>query len=689
MPKPNKGGGDSGGNTIRGSRRDDTLISTSADDIVKAGSGTDTLVIDGSVWDYDWSWTSEKGVDWKLTDTSGQTGVDKLSNVEILQFNDATIVLGEDIPMEIFDAPTTFEVMEDETTEFSFIVRDIDDNDAEVRFESGFNYLDTAFGRMRVGTNMESFDNGLYLWGPQSTQRVFDFEFSYNETGASLAEGEIRIETVTLFVTTTSSEDFFGYTAKETREVTFDVQITGVNDAPTIAGYAAFEMTNAGSNTFELSALGNDIDSDDDGTTLTYDIVSVSQIYGDHRYPFDIATDGNQLLVSPDGLPVGLATDEESWAEVELQTIDRHGAVSENTIVVDITMAGTATGSLRSSVLDMNGDVDLSSVTFGPDDIVDYGTETLFSATNPLPEYVAPMLEYSLGDDARHITAGSLSGFTFETDETAESRLGLGADTLVFNLTSPTQQFFALNQIDTGWGEDVVVLDMTGGNEMRYYGTSIDTGAQSDQVIVRADATTGAWFNPEISTGSGHDVVDLQFSHLGGPAELVSDAQINLGSGNDTLNFVLNSDPSIDLATAITLEISAGDGNDFIHIDTSDISAIDYRNADGTSTTASDFYPGGTVGDIYLGNGDDTLVLDLNSPPSGNTALSVYGDGHFDNGGFDNVTLQNIVSTDVTSSNTTDAFGKQGTALDLGNGQIINLFDVDELIFADDVNWAL
>ena len=206
MPKPTKGGnatgGDSGGSTLRGTRGDDTLISTAGDDIVKGSSGTDTLVLDGSVWDYDWSRSIEKGIDWKLTDTSGGTGVDLLSGIEILQFNDATIVLGEDLPMEISGVPETFAVTEDEDASFSFTILDLDDNQVDVKLGSpSGNWTETTeYGRITVLSNTDSYTNGDYKWGPQSTQRVYDFSFEYNEAGASLAEGEVWIETVTLYV---------------------------------------------------------------------------------------------------------------------------------------------------------------------------------------------------------------------------------------------------------------------------------------------------------------------------------------------------------------------------------------------------------------------------------------------------------------------------------------------------------
>ncbi|MCV2879065.1 hypothetical protein OE699_09375 [Sedimentimonas flavescens] len=695
MPKPTKGGGDAGsttgGSTLRGTRGDDTLISTAGDDVVKGSSGTDTLVLDGSVWDYDWSRSIEKGIDWKLTDTSGGTGVDLLSGIEILQFNDATIVLGQDLPMEISGVPETFAVTEDTDASFSFTILDLDDNQVSAKLSApNGNWTETTeFGRLTVLSNTDSYSNGDYKWGPQSTQRVYDFSFEYNEAGVSLAEGEVWIETVTLYVTTTSTEDFFGYTPQETRAVTFDLAITGVNDAPTIRGTASFVTDDTGEARFDLSALGSDIDSDDDGTTLDYEIVSVTQNYVHYRYPFDISTEGSTLVVSPEGLPIGLTTDEESWAKVELRAVDGHGAVSESTATVDVTLHGTATSSVRASVLGPDGEIDLSSVSFDPADVLDYGTATLFSAGYTDPALVAPMLDYTLGDDARHISAGTISGYTFETDETVESRLGLGADTLVFNLTSPTQQFFALNEIDTGWGEDVVILQMLGGEEMRFYGSSIDTGAQSDQVVIRADAQSGAWFNPEINTGSGHDVVDLHFTHLGASGELISDASIVLGSGDDSLSFVLDSDPSVALATKISLSISGGGGDDVIHVDTSDVTSLYIPPLEAPGSDPVQFYPGGTEGSIWLGSGDDTLSLALNAPVSGSTHLSVYGDDYSGNDGFDSVTLLNLSASDVTVSTTTDSYGAEGVSLSMGDGQFIDLYGIDEVIFSDGETWLL
>ncbi|PCD76866.1 hypothetical protein [Pseudothioclava arenosa] len=697
MPKPTKGGNDTGsdtgGTTLRGTRGDDTLISTAGDDIVRGSSGTDTLVLDGSVWDYDWSRSIEKGIDWKLTDTSGGTGVDLLSGIEILQFNDATIVLGEDLPMEITGVPETFAVTEDESGTFSFMVRDLDDNRVAVKVGSpiGTSTGTTEYGRITVDYNTDSFTNGDYKSGPQSKQIVYDFTFKYNEAGASLAEGEVWIETVTLYVTTTSTEDFFGYTATETREVTFDLVVTGVNDAPTIRGTASFVADDTGEWRFDLSALGSDIDSDDDGSTLDYEVVSITQTYGNYRFPFGISTEGSSLVISPEGLPVGFASDEESWAKVELRAVDSHGAVSAGTVTVDVTMHGTATSSVRASVLGPDGEIDLSSISFDPADILDYGTKTLFGILYTDPAQVAPMLEYTLGDDTRYISAGGIGGYTLNTDETAESRLGLGADTLVFELTNPLQQFFALNEIDTGWGEDVVILQMLGADEMLFYGSSIDTGAQSDQVVIRADAMTRAWFSPEIDTDSGHDVVDLHLTYNGAlSGELRSDASIYLGSGDDRLSFVLESDPSVELATKVSLKIFGEDGDDVIHVDTSTITSLYIPPFEGPGDDLTQFYPGGTEGVISLGAGDDTLSLALNAPAPGSTSrLSVYGSYVDSADEYDRVILLELNASDLTMAAVTDESGRSGISLTAGDGRYIDLYNIDELIFADGETWLL
>lgn len=684
---------DSGGGKVRGTNGNDVFTSTSGNELFQGREGTDTLILNGSVWDYDWSveW-HERGVDWTILDTTGADGEDSLSSVEILQFDDATIVLGQDTPMEIIaDAPERFVVYEDETDSFDLVIQDLDDTDVDVKFETGLWSQDRDYADLTILQNLASDQN---RYGAHSVQRVYEFTYDYVEGDVSLAEGEEYVQTVTLLATTTSSEDFFGYTEEETRAITFDLVIVGQNDAPTIGAGASFTTNLVAGDVFDLSGLGDDIDSDDDGATLDYEIVSVTQQYTYYSYPLGFTTDGSTLVMSGDGLPVGMTTDEEAWAQVELRAVDRHGATSATTAEVDIVVQGTATERVRASALDANGDIDLSSVTFGPDDVVDYGPDILFYTVDLDPALIAPMLEYTLGDDVRHITAGTISGFEFETDATATADGGIGADTLIFTFENPVESYFALNSIETGYGEDVVIVDMTGAPETYHYGTSIDTGAQSDQVIIRQDASVNAWLMPEVNTGSGHDVVDIEFvwDGTGDYSQLMLQPNVSLWSGDDTFRFVATSSTGNAAGYNLTFGVDAGDGDDYLVIDTSGLPAgtpIPGGLGDAYNIY-NEQYPGGASGYISLGLGSDTLELAVSDPFYGETTLVVEGDRLYaEPTEWDHVILTDLTQADVDIVMFTDSSNRTGFRLSTDGGQHIELIGIEQVTFADGTDWVL
>ena len=88
MAKPSgkgKGGGggggdtDSGGGKVRGTNGNDVFTSTSGNELFQGREGTDTLILNGSVWDYDWDIERlERGVDWTILDTTGADGEDSV-----------------------------------------------------------------------------------------------------------------------------------------------------------------------------------------------------------------------------------------------------------------------------------------------------------------------------------------------------------------------------------------------------------------------------------------------------------------------------------------------------------------------------------------------------------------------------------------------------------------------------------
>ena len=82
-------------NVINGTAGDDTLISTSANDIVDGGAGKDTVQFNGVSTDFSWSQNADAS--WTVKDlrTGSPDGTDTLRNIEQLKFTDKLVVLVE------------------------------------------------------------------------------------------------------------------------------------------------------------------------------------------------------------------------------------------------------------------------------------------------------------------------------------------------------------------------------------------------------------------------------------------------------------------------------------------------------------------------------------------------------------------------------------------------------------------
>ena len=139
----------------------------------------------------------------------------------------------------------------------------------------------------------------------------------------------------------------------------------------------------------------------------------------------------------------------------------------------------------------------------------------------------------------------------------------------------------------------------------------------------------------------------------------------------------------------IDLSISAGAGNDMVFADTSAVTGFDYSGLGPDHDLFTEQYHGGTNGSVSLGDGDDMLSLALNMPQSGGNSLKVYGDAFGGEDGSDTVTLLNVHAGDVGTTAIADELGRDGIALSTADGQLVELYGVDQLIFADDTSWML
>ena len=152
-----------------------------------------------------------------------------------------------------------------------------------------------------------------------------DGSFSFDPNGEfeDLAAGETRDVTFTYEVT-----DLDG----DTSQATVTITVTGTNDAPTMSAGVAAAIEDGPTVDVDLSAFGADIDSDDDGNTLTYSVAS-APLEG------SASVTGTTLTFDPGSDFQDLATGETRDVVVTIQVTDSHGA--STTADVTVTVTGT------------------------------------------------------------------------------------------------------------------------------------------------------------------------------------------------------------------------------------------------------------------------------------------------------------------------------------------------------------
>ena len=134
-------------------------------------------------------------------------------------------------------------------------------------------------------------------------------------------------ETLTTIVTVTAT-DRNG--ASVSNDVT--VTITGTNDAPTLTAGVLAAAEDGPAVTLNLATLGDDIDSDNDGTDLTYTITGAPSVG-------TASITGTQLSYSVGTAFQELGQGETATQDIEVTATDRNGAAVTSTVTV--TISGT------------------------------------------------------------------------------------------------------------------------------------------------------------------------------------------------------------------------------------------------------------------------------------------------------------------------------------------------------------
>ncbi|MFD1344590.1 hypothetical protein [Litorisediminicola beolgyonensis] len=604
MPKPQKPSDEIGGVTFH--------YAQPTDDKVRGGNGFDVMVYSGSIWDFFIKWGDRDAlIVSDLNRDDGYMGLDNLYKFEALQFDDAYMLLTEDNPTTI-DAPDgPVRVTVGETVTYTVTITDYDDlfeynfNDAASVYDTGILYWDyTGGGWTRMGRQTEL----TFRYTPDRVNiyRTFD--------PVVLAEGEIREQRIVFDIVMPDG------TVIQQETV---IELVGVNDAPVLEeGFRSLSATQGQTAAFlDLAAIASDIDSDDDGATLNFEILSAPAGFG-------ARIEGGRLVLDPGSAVDGFDTDEFLEGEVVLRAVDRHGAAS-NEITVDLTVYGA--GLPETPLVWGDGGIKWNAIGIGR---TDAPWRLQYDGLLDDPSYPA-LVTGTEGDDIIQLRSKILR--VFQDDDFFYGAQGVtnyetlpiqtfGGDDIV-SLVGHGQDFtlFQFVDVGTGMGDDIVVVDMRSPGAAIAQGMNISTAQGSDQVLVQMRGGLETAFWSDVSTGSGHDVVSIRLldsdtTSLGGYQSV--NGSFDLGSGDDWLKIRITGENALSSA-ALGTSIDAGTGDDFVFFSNAKV---------GLRPDAIGFM-GGFDGEIEMGAGNDRLILDLSEATGWGHELVIDGDGDTWRGG--------------------------------------------------------
>lgn len=254
------------------------------------------------------------------------------------------------------------------------------------------------------------------------------------------AEGSASISGTTL--TFDTEGDFQDLAKDQTRQVVIDVTakdkhgatatnqvtvtVTGVNDDPTLTAGALAATEDGSAVTLDLSALGDDVDSDDSGSTLTYSLENtpVSGVASISGTTLSFAPVGD--AESKGSAPFqSLAAGETTSFDLKVKATDEHGASASNVVTVTVTgknddptlAAGALAASEDGSVVtldlsalgnDIDSDNDGSNLVYSVSGQPSKGTASISGST----------LTYDVGNQFQELAAGQTKNLVVQVTAT-------------------------------------------------------------------------------------------------------------------------------------------------------------------------------------------------------------------------------------------------------------------------------
>jgi len=359
---------------------DDVVTGGAGDDLMHGNDGFDTAVFSGSVFDY--TFADGKG---NATIVTGADGIDTLKHFELLKFDDYSYYIDgtNNAPFTRADSGET-----DEDT--AVVVEDLLANDMDI---DGDEFSITSVTASASGAIVTLTDPaGSVAYDP-------------NDSFESLAVGQ-------------TASDSFDYTVTDSeggsRTQSVTITVTGVNDAPTLEDGSAAASEDGAAVNVDLSVLGDDVDSDNDGGNLDYSLLNSAPAGS-------ASVSGTNLSFDPGSAFQNLAKGETTSFDLNVRATDAHGATADNTVAVTVsgvndapTLAGSSIAAQEdgaSVVVDLSvlGD-DIDSDNDGGN--LDYSL--LNSAAGGTASITGSELTFNPGSDFQSLAAGQTQSFDLE-----------------------------------------------------------------------------------------------------------------------------------------------------------------------------------------------------------------------------------------------------------------------------------
>lgn len=359
-----------------------------------------------------------------------------------------------------------------------------------------------------VGDDIDSDDDGGSLIytivenpavGTLSNNGDGTFSYDPGSNFQSLHEGEILTQTVTYVAT-----DSHGAISAP---ATLTITVVGTNDGPTLASGTLAASEDGPVVTLDLSALGDDIDNDDTGSTLTYTLLGAAAAGS-------AAINGTSLAFNPGSDFQSLAAGQTTDVTLDVEAKDQHGATAVNAVTVTITGVNDAPTVENVAIAAVEDGAAVSGAFVGDDvDSDDDAGSLSYSftsapATGSLTNNGDGTFSYDPGSNFQSLAQGESTQISVDyiaTDShTTSSTPGTVTITVTGTNDDPTLAAGALAASEDG---QTVTLDLSAlGNDI----DSDDTGSSlTYSLLAPASAGTASITGSTLSFNPGSDFQSL------------------------------------------------------------------------------------------------------------------------------------------------------------------------------------